>query len=178
MRIAIDMDEVMADAVKKIRACYENEFGIHLTDHDLAGKHLSKIVPPDHAQLVKKWLHTKGFFRDFEVIEGSQAAIKQLTDAGHDIFITTAAMEFKYCLEDKYEWLEEHFPFLTWHQMVFCGSKKILNADYLVDDNPINFDGFVGQGLLYTAHHNLNETRFPRVNNWAEVLEALGMNTK
>ena len=70
------------------------------------------------------------------------------------------------------------FPFLTWHQIVFCGSKKILNADYLVDDNPINFEGFVGQGLLYTAHHNLNETRFPRVNNWAEVLEALGMNTK
>ena len=37
-RIAIDMDEVMAFTVQKIVDRYEDTFGYHLSDADLAGK--------------------------------------------------------------------------------------------------------------------------------------------
>jgi 5'(3')-deoxyribonucleotidase len=54
---------------------------------------------------------------------------------------------------------------------VFCGNKSILRADYLIDDLPRNLDRFTGQGLLYTAPHNLTATGYARVNHWREVLE-------
>jgi 5'(3')-deoxyribonucleotidase len=44
-----------------------------------------------------------------------------------------------------------------------------LRADYLIDDLPKNLLRFEGQGLLYTAPHNLTATGFVRVNNWLEV---------
>jgi 5'(3')-deoxyribonucleotidase len=46
-----------------------------------------------------------------------------------------------------------------------------LRADYLIDDLPRNLMRFEGQGLLYTAPHNLMATGFVRVNNWREVAE-------
>jgi 5'(3')-deoxyribonucleotidase len=44
-----------------------------------------------------------------------------------------------------------------------------LRADYLIDDLPRNLERFTGQGLLYTAPHNLTATGHARVNNWLEV---------
>ena len=56
---------------------------------------------------------------------------------------------------------------------VFCGDKSILNADYLIDDNAYNFDGFRGEGLLFDAPHNALETRYRRVRSWQEVAAIL-----
>jgi 5'(3')-deoxyribonucleotidase len=42
---------------------------------------------------------------------------------------------------------------------------------YLIDDLPRNLERFEGEGLLYTAPHNLTTTAFTRVNNWHEVAE-------
>jgi len=39
----------------------------------------------------------------------------------------------------------------------------------LIDDSPRHFARFSGQGYLYTAPHNLNENRYPRLNDWAAV---------
>jgi len=52
---------------------------------------------------------------------------------------------------------------------VFCGNKSIINADYLIDDHVRNIKQFSGQGILFTAPHNINETGYVRVNNWQEV---------
>jgi 5'(3')-deoxyribonucleotidase len=54
---------------------------------------------------------------------------------------------------------------------VFCGDKSILRADYLIDDLPRNLEIFQGQGLLFTAPHNLTEMRFQRVGGWGQVGE-------
>ncbi len=78
-------------------------------------------------------------------------------------------MEFKYSLLHKHEWLAEHFPFIPWKNIVFCGDKSIINADYLIDDHAHHFKHFRGQGILFSSPHNLNEDWNPRVNNWKEV---------
>jgi 5'(3')-deoxyribonucleotidase len=44
-----------------------------------------------------------------------------------------------------------------------------LRADYLIDDLPRNLERFEGQGILYTAPHNLTATGYIRVDNWQEV---------
>jgi 5'(3')-deoxyribonucleotidase len=52
---------------------------------------------------------------------------------------------------------------------VFCGDKGILNADYLIDDQPLHFRRFKGEGILFTAPHNLHVTGLRRVDNWLQV---------
>ncbi|PHN08097.1 5'(3')-deoxyribonucleotidase [Flavilitoribacter nigricans DSM 23189 = NBRC 102662] len=167
-RIAIDMDEVMADIEPKFQKIYEREFGEKITRDDYWGQKIYETR--DETRYIRDFLHDKGFFRDLEVMPDSQEVIRELME-DHEIFITTAAMEFRSSFEDKYDWLQEHFPFLHWKNFVFCGDKSIIRADYMIDDHVRNLESFQGTGLLFTASHNIHEDRFTRVDNWQQVRE-------
>ncbi len=164
-RIALDMDEVIADVSPKFLDLYEREFGTRLQKEDYWGK---KIYQINGATKVRDFLHDKGFFLDLPVMPGSQEVVRTLTEH-YDVFITTAAMEFRASLEDKYDWLLQHFPFIPWRNFVFCGDKSILRADYMIDDHVNNLEVFQGKGLLYTASHNIHEERFTRVDSWEDI---------
>jgi 5'(3')-deoxyribonucleotidase len=69
----------------------------------------------------------------------------------------------------KYQWLQRHFPFISPANIVFCGDKGIVDADYLIDDRARHFERFKGTPLLFSAPHNAAERRYPRVSSWAEV---------
>ncbi len=164
-RIALDMDEVIADVEPKFLDLYERAFGHRPDKSAYWGKKLYQI---EGAATIRQSLHEKGFFADLPVIEDSQEVVRELSEY-FDFYITTAAMEFRYSFEDKYDWLQKYFPFIHWKQIVFLGDKSIIRADYMIDDNTFNLDTFVGEKLLYTAYHNVNETRYRRVNNWQEI---------
>lgn len=164
-RIAIDMDEVMADVLPKFEALYNREFGKAIKREDYWGKKLYDIEGASH---IRNFLYEKGFFADLPVMPGSQEVIRELME-DYEVFIVTAAMEFRNSLEDKYDWLKRHFEFIPWKNFVFCGQKGMIDAEYMIDDHIRNLEAFRGQGLLFTSTHNIHETRFPRVENWEEV---------
>ena len=101
---------------------------------------------------------------------GAQQILKDLSTR-FEIFIATQAMTVPNSLGPKYRWLQRHFRFIPPTHYVFCGNKSILRADYLIDDLPRNLLRFEGQGILYTAPHNLTATGFVRVDNWQQVAE-------
>ena len=78
-------------------------------------------------------------------------------------------MEFPLSFTAKFQWLKQHFPFISPMNIVFYGSKNILNADYLIDDNSRHFHAFCREGILSTAPHNIHVEGYKRVNNWQEV---------
>lgn len=164
-RIALDMDEVIADLFTKFLDMYEQEFGKPLSREEYWGKKIHHL--PGVSQL-RRHIFTKGFFRDLEVMPHSQKVVQELQE-DYDVFITTAAMEFRNSLEDKYDWLKEHFPFISQRNFVFCGDKSIIRADYMIDDHPKNLENFKGKGLLFNTSHNTDETRFTRVRDWLEI---------
>jgi 5'-nucleotidase len=164
-RIAIDMDEVIADVQPKFLDLYERRLGRRPEREEYWGKRIYQV---DGAVKIREYLFEKGFFADLPVMPGSREVIRELME-DYEIFITTAAMEFRASLEDKYDWLQRNFPFIHWKNFVFCGDKSIIRADYMIDDHPGNLRIFQGKGLLYTASHNIHETEFTRVNNWEEV---------
>ncbi|WP_078579218.1 5' nucleotidase, NT5C type [Salipaludibacillus agaradhaerens] len=166
-RIAIDMDEVMADFMPKHLKLFNDDHGESITIDDLQGKKLRELRS-DHVEQLANYLRDPSFFRDLDVMPGSQEVIRDLYEH-YEIFITTAAMEFPTSFTAKYEWLKDHFSFLNDLNFVFCGDKSIIHADYLIDDNVRHFKRFSGQGILYTAHHNIHETGYPRVDNWQDV---------
>jgi 5'-nucleotidase len=171
-RIAVDMDEVMADAIARFQEWYGRDFQSELSLESLRGKHPHEAVAPEHQPVLRAYPNAEGFFRDLPVIKDSQRVMAALAQK-YELFIATAAMEFPNSFLDKYQWLERHFSFIPWRNYVFCGDKSILNADYLIDDNAYNFDGFRGEGLLFDAPHNALETRYRRVHGWQEIGELL-----
>jgi 5'(3')-deoxyribonucleotidase len=171
-RIAIDMDEVIADAYLRIIDWYERDYGRRVSLEELQGISFTDAILPEHRGRIREYLHTDGFFKDMAVIEGSREVIFELSKK-YEIFITTAAMEFPTSFVHKYEWMKAHFPFIPWTHIVFCGDKSIIRADYLIDDRSRHFKHFMGQGILFTSPHNVHETWTPRVNNWQEVAALL-----
>ena len=169
-RICVDMDEVMADTLAEHLRRYNQTFDEAVTPQDLAGKGLFEITPVDRRQQLRAFLDAEDFFEDLALMPGAQDVLQQLSSR-FDIFIATQAMAVPNSLGSKYRWLQRHFPFIPPSHYVFCGSKSILRADYLIDDQPRNLLRFEGQGLLYSAPHNLADTGFLRVNNWQEVAQ-------
>ncbi len=167
-RIAVDMDEVMADTLGELLARYSHEQNSSITKQDIQGKWLWQVLPPKGQELIDSYLLSDGFFEEIPVIEGSQEVLLRLSRR-YQIFIATAAMAFPTSFNSKYRWLRRHYDFLSPQNFVFCGDKSILHADYLIDDMPRNLASFQGEGILFTAPHNVNTTGYRRVNTWQDV---------
>ena len=167
-RICVDMDEVMADTLAEHVRRYNQEFDEDVSLEDLAGKGLWEFAPTGRQAQLRAFLDAEDFFEDLPLMPDAQPVLKNLSQR-FEIFIATQAMAVPNSLGPKYRWLQRHFPFIPPTHYVFCGNKSILRADFLIDDQPRNLQRFEGQGLLYTAPHNLLTTGFVRVNNWLEV---------
>lgn len=168
IKIAFDMDGVIADCLDKKLEIYNQTFNKSLSKFDLYGKKLEMIIPKDQACYIHQRMADKDFFKDLKVMQGSQCVLEELSNK-FEIFITTAAMEFPSSFNAKYNWLKANFPFIPDSNIVFCGDKSILNTNYLIDDQSQHFKCFCGEGIIFTAPHNIYERGYKRVNNWNEV---------
>lgn len=167
-RICVDMDEVMADTLAEHIRRYNLDHHASLTKADLHGKWLWQAVPFEHHERLQLYLDTPDFFSSLPVLPGAQRVLRELSEH-HEVFVASAAMEVPRSFAAKFEWLEEHFPFIPRSHMVFCGTKSILSADFLIDDNPRQLRAFGGHGLLFSSPHNLLANGWTRVEDWDAV---------
>jgi 5'(3')-deoxyribonucleotidase len=167
-RICVDMDEVMADALGEHLLRYNKHYGEQITTADLDGKWLWDVVSTDRHPVLDSQLRSEDFFEVLEVMPESQRVMKRL-QKNYEVFIATAAMEVPTSFQQKYRWLEKHFPFIPTSHIVYCGDKGILRADYLIDDNPRQLRRFQGEGILYSSPHNAGVKGYRRVKDWLEV---------
>jgi 5'(3')-deoxyribonucleotidase len=170
-RIAIDMDDVIADTIEKFADVYREKHNFLLDPEILHGKEIREVLPAGIRPTLSQYINEPGFFRDIKVMEGSQEVVRELCGR-YDVYIVSAAMEFKNSLIDKYEWLADHFPFIPWTHIIFCGH-KIVKVDVIIDDRTRNFADFDGRKLLFSSPHNMLINGYERVNNWNEVAEKL-----
>jgi len=168
-RISIDMDGVIANIYTQFIKMHAAEFGKVILPEEYNGR-------PEVAVFPKEWeyVNSPGFFRNAPVMQDSQRVLKRLNER-YKIFIVSAAMEFPNSLVEKLDWMKEHFPFITWQQMVFCGSKEIIRADLMIDDHFKNLDFFTGETILFTQPHNIYspDGKHKRVDNWPQIEEML-----
>lgn len=168
--IAIDMDEVLADTLKKILQTSNDLFDLSLTEDDVKGSSIWEILTEDQLKKLGKAINEPGYFRDLEVIDSAVEVVKELSES-FDIYIATAAMGVPNSFIDKYDWLQEHFPFLDPQYFIFCGDKKVVHADYLIDDNVNQLNSFTGKGILFQTVQNAHlKTEHTLANGWKGVL--------
>lgn len=162
------MDEVIADTYGAHIEIYNKEFNGTLTKELCLGTEVWRMVPETHQESVRKHATRRGFFRDLKVIAYSKEILAKLAEK-HNVYIASAAMQFPNSLEEKSEWLDEHFPFIPWQNRILCGHKHILKGDVLIDDRSYNLENFQGRSLQFTSPHNVNTEGFERVNTWQEI---------
>lgn len=164
-RLAVDMDGVLADVYEQFFRYDERDFGIRRPLEQVIGVEERKAFP-----YINEYVYTKGFFRTAPVVKDSFETLARLNEK-YEVFVVSAAMEFPQSLPEKLEWLNEHFPFLSWKQLVFCGSKTIVDADTMIDDHFKNLDQFRGTTILYTQPHNQlkDAGRHKRADSWNEI---------
>ncbi|MCB6185372.1 hypothetical protein LIN78_17635 [Leeia sp. TBRC 13508] len=167
-RIAIDMDEVLADTQAKQLAWLNQQFDLQLTPKKVEGHLLWEALSDEAAKALDNEMRQPDFFADLAVMPHAKS-IMEILYQEHEIFIATAAMEYPTSFTAKFDWLAMHFPYIHPSRIVFCGDKSIIHADYLIDDSPRFLSGFKGQGLLYRAPRNVNVTDYPVVENWLDV---------
>jgi 5'(3')-deoxyribonucleotidase len=172
LTLSVDMDEVITDTAKKLKDWYSNEYGIVFNDQELHGKDLRHAVKPEHISKFHEYLNAPGFFGDLEIMPGAKEVLKELNE-NYDLYIVSAALEFPNSLKDKFEWISQNLPFITWRQICLCGNKSIVQTDIMIDDRTRNFSHFRGRKILYTCHHNILEKNYERVRNWQEIHEKL-----
>jgi len=168
-RLAVDMDGVLADVYEQFFRYDEKDFGRRRPLEEVIGVEERKAFP-----YINEYVYTKGFFRTAPVVKDSIEILAELNKS-FEIFIVSAAMEFPQSLPEKLEWLNEHFTYLNWQQIVFCGSKTIVNADIMIDDHFKNLDLFKGTTILFTQPHNQlkNDGSHKRAGSWKEIASLL-----
>lgn len=167
--ISVDMDGVLADTYLQFIRLHRQETGETLLIETMHGLREFEVFPYG-----EKHARSSDFFRTAPIMQDSQEILKRLNEQ-YDVYIVSSATEFPLSLSEKQSWLNEHFPFITWQQMVFCGSKKIIKADIMIDDHFKNLDHFEGETFLFTQPHNIlnNNHHHRRVNSWKEIGEIL-----
>jgi 5'(3')-deoxyribonucleotidase/uncharacterized protein with PQ loop repeat len=177
LRVAVDMDEVIADAFGKMLRAYNERTGRNITKEQIASEGIEimfapEFLTPELKIALDELPHDRSFFGDLELMEGAQESLRELSK-DFEIFIASAAMDVPSSFDAKYQWLKQYFPFIPQSHYIFCGDKSILNADFLIDDRPRHFAHFRGTGILFTAPHNVNRPAKLRANNWADVVRIL-----
>ncbi len=167
-RVIIDMDEVIADPIADMLNWYRQEYKLDVDWQKMLCGSWVKGFPDEHQDLVLERLCSPGFFRNLPVMTDSINVVKEMNQQ-YEIFIVSGAIEFPNSLKDKFDWLYDHFPFLTWKQLVLCGDKKVICGDHMIDDMERNLQTFNGKKYLFTSPHNLEVTGYERLNNWQEV---------
>lgn len=168
-RIAIDMDDVLADTLGVQIAWFHERYGYRWTRADLLGKSLfDEVAAPEHAAALEAVLKEGSFFGDLPVLPGAVEVMRRLARR-YEVFVASAATQFPGSFLPKFRWLGRHFPFVPASHVVFCGDKSILDADVLIDDSAYRFPRFRGQRILFDAPHNVNQKGFQRVANWSDV---------
>lgn len=165
--IAVDVDWVLAKLVTKWLLVYNTIFNDNLTINDVVSWNMKQIIKEEAKPYMNNILNLPGFYRDLDVVDDCVRVLEKLSENYEIIFVTDPFT--KEALKSKFEWLQEHFPFISTRNYVFTGNKSVILADYLIDDGVHNFEGFKGIPLLFDAPYNRDDTRFYRVLNWQDI---------
>lgn len=170
-KIFVDMDGVIADIFTDWVSYYNKIYNDNISVEDITEWDLREVVKEEAKETIFNIFEIKGFYRNLNVICNSQKVLKELNKK-HEIYILTDPF-VKNSLLEKWEWIEEHFPFIDTRNIIFSGDKSIVGSkeDWLIDDKVENIIDFKGKGLLFTAPHNKTNQDLRRVNSWKKIYE-------
>lgn len=168
-QVLVDMDGVLADVYAHLIEYEYRETGVTLSKDNIQGLLEGEAFPS-----FEKVVRYEGFFRTAPRIEASVEGLNYLNNK-YKVLIVSSATEFPQSLNEKQAWLQEYYPFISWKQMIFCGSKDSICGDIMIDDHIKNLKNFNGRRILFTQPHNvfLQDECLERIYTWKDIMGLL-----
>jgi 5'(3')-deoxyribonucleotidase len=180
LKIAVDIDGVLADQVGSVLKVIEKEYGLKYHKGDVNRAHWTFYGREIWSEITRL-LADPEYTLSVPLIEGSQKGIKQLTD--HNVCVVTARQPNA---EDATKrWLRTNFPCLKEYYRASTGTKHTIPSDVLIDDLDTNIVEFVKSdpnrhGILFVHPWSINGTDIENYSNqvhycpeWKSVVRAI-----
>ena len=180
LKIAVDIDGVLADQVGAALRVIEKEYGLKYHKSEVNRAHWifsGREIWSEIARLLADPEYTLSV----PLIEGSQEGIEQLGD--HNVCVVTARRSN--AEEATKQWLNMHFPCLTEYYRARTGAKHTIPSDILIDDLDMNIVKFVKsdpnrRGILFVQPWSINGTDIENCSDkvyycleWKSVVRAI-----
>jgi 5'(3')-deoxyribonucleotidase len=158
LKIAVDIDGVLADQVGAVLKEIEKEYGLKYCKSDVDHAHWTVSGIEIWSEITRLLAKTE-YTLSIPVIEGSQKGIEQLAD--HNVCVVTARRANAEAATK--QWLSTHFPCLTEYYRARTGTKHDIPSDILIDDLDMNIAEFVKshpdrRGILFEQPWSKNGT--------------------
>lgn len=132
-----------------------------------------------------KFFVTQNLYDNVDIVDNCKEVLEEICKY-YDVYITTDYIWRDvpdYAgdnMRNKFNFLNENFPFLDRKKYVFTGTKSIVKCDIRIDDKIENLIGDDSEKYLFTAYHNktiskeeLDKLGIVRVNSWLELSKIL-----
>ena len=158
LKIAVDIDGVLADQVGAVLKVIEKEYGLKYIQSDVNRAHWTFSGREIWSEIARL-LADPEYTLSVPLIEGSQKGIELLDD--HDMCVVTARRPN--AENATKQWLNIHFPCLTEYYRASTGTKHTIPSDVLIDDLDMNIVDFVKsnpnrRGILFVHPWSINGT--------------------
>lgn len=132
MIIMFDIDGILNNLVEETLALYNNRSGKNIQVADITTYNFSDCLPKEDAKDIVSLFKEKPLWDSLKPLPGSQNALNQLINQGHQVYLATATDPINF--EWKIEWLKQYFPFVPSDNVIRIMDKSLLRCDVLVDD--------------------------------------------
>lgn len=180
LKIAVDVDGVLADQVSLILKKLNSKYNLNLTKDDI--KQWDQKIDDTNIKIeIENALFDREYVLSLPVIQGSKEGMRYLYENYH---VTVATARPKETEDATIEWVSSHFKY---HE--FCNTKgrrkDCVLSDVLIDDYIPNIEDFAknkGVGLLFSQPWNeerttleslIREGKVKCCDNWKEVINAV-----
>lgn len=191
MKIAIDLDEVLAEFMVGFLKWWNLEHQTNLTFGEVSDYHFENFIGVDKDELTRKLheFYKTDFYIDASVVDGAREAIEQLVRT-NDLYLITARQEVNRGVT--LAWIDRYFPNIfkevaLLNHYALDGSPAVskgeicgkLGCQVIVDDNPHNIQSLLDEGVRVVVFNKPwnSYLRMPpqviRADDWPEIVEAV-----
>ncbi|UOF92533.1 hypothetical protein LSG31_10445 [Fodinisporobacter ferrooxydans] len=170
--LLLDLDDVCACHNERWVERFYEKTGILLDREEWSSWDLHEVYSESITKSLYEILQEPGFFRYLQPKSGCVEGVRTLYEVGFEIVFVTASPPT--ALYEKYEWIEEYFPFISKSNIVLTQRKDLVYGDILVDDGPHNLLRSPAKTKIVFDHaYNRHLQQFQRVKDWNELVRIL-----
>lgn len=174
--VLTDVDGVLENLVAHWVAALDEKYDRDVKPKDIVSWDICQYFDGLSKTQVFSPLHKKSFWKTLEPDRYAQEVIPKIQEQGDRVIIVTSAHPDT--VPYKWSWINEHFPTISFRDIIIASDKQRIDGDILIDDAPQNLIGDKYAKFLYTANHNRDFNIAPyedmcRVNNWQEIYDLI-----
>ncbi len=180
--IMLDMDDVIT--INGLSRLMEKFLGEKVEEPDNVSYYRQDLLG-DKKDAFFKFFINQNLYDYVDIVDNCKEVLEEICKY-YDVYITT-----DYIWRDvpdyagdnaknKYNFLNQHFPFLDPKKYIFTSSKQVINCDIRIDDKIENLVGNNAVKYLFTAYHNKNISKqeldklgIIRIDNWLDLAKYL-----